>query len=220
MDNLPYIVGQLNGYSFQTQAGGLRNDMAQPYSRNAYTQQSPTSQLAFSPVIDSRHDSLNSLSPSQPSGNPQHKAEFQPDATHLTPHFNTLSHRSEEMSRETSHASYQSSLSSGLRHDGTQEPQMYHQNMLSGSVDMRRALSLYSGAAALQNQLFRFQPGQYRGLNDHFHSLANTCPPAWSNMPQDSLSHAPIDDSVIDYQTNDAVDTGLLGFDVSIFGPG
>jgi hypothetical protein len=196
--------------------------MAQPYSSNAYTQSSPISQLAFSPVNDSRHDSLYSLSPSQPPRYPHHTAESQPDATHLTPHFNNTAHlhRSEDMSRETSHASYQSSMSSGLQYDGTQEAQMYHQNIPSVGTDMRRALSLYSGVAALQNQQLRVQPGHYRLQYKHTDGLANTNHSALSNIPQDSLHDAPLDGSVIEYQTNDAVDASFWGFDVSVFGSG
>lgn len=221
MDDLPYIAGQLIGYSFPAEAGGLRNDMTQPYSNNTYTKQSPTSQLAYSPVIDSRHDSVYSLSPSQSLRHQQHKAEFQPDATHLTPHYNTTHlHRSEDMSRETSHASYQSSMSSDLQYNGVQQIRMHHQDIPPGGADMRRTLSQYSGVAALQNQHVRVYPGQYRAYNDHFNNLANTYPSALSNMPQDNLPNAPMDDSVVDYQTNDTGDTNFLDFNVSVFGPG
>ncbi|KAF3035111.1 hypothetical protein E8E12_004764 [Didymella heteroderae] len=222
MHDLPYIAGQLNGYSFQTHPACLGSDMAQLYSNDGYTRPSPTSPLACSPVIDSHHDSVYSLSPSQPSGYTQRKAEFQPGATHLTPHFNNTSHlhQSEDMSRETSQASCQSSMSSGLQYDGILEAQMYHQNTPKGSTDMRRALSLYSGVAALQNRHFRVEPGQYRALDEHFHGLNDTNPSASSNIPPDSLPNAPMDDSVTDYQTNDTAHTSFLGFDVSLFGSG
>lgn len=222
MVDLPYIAGQLNGCSFQAQVTGLGNNMAQPYSNNAYTQPSPTSQLTYSPLIGSRHDSLYSLSPSQPSRYLQHKAESQPDATHLTPHFNNAAnaHRSEDMSRETSHASYQSSVSSGMQYDGIHNAHGYHHNIPPVGSNTQRALSLHSGVANLQNQLFRAQPIQNRSLNEYNHGPPNSYHSALANMAQNSPHNATMDDSVTDYQTNDAVDARFLGYDFSSFGPG
>ncbi|KAF2631794.1 hypothetical protein BU25DRAFT_196986 [Macroventuria anomochaeta] len=225
MDDLSYTTGQLNGYGFPTGDGGLRNDMAHPYHNNTYTQQSPTSQAVFSPIDDSRHDSVYSLSPSQSwrlSIVQQHKAAFQPDAARLTPHVNTAQHQSEDMSREASRASYQSSMSSGQQFQGSQQLlPSYHNDFTSSSNDMRRTVSIHPDTSALQNQHFRAYPVQHQMYTNHFSSDSNNVyPSAFSTLlPHNPLSPQ-LDDSVIDSHLNDAVDLNLPNIGAHVFGPG
>ena len=162
MDDLPDTAGHFDGFGFSAGSG---NDSFNLYHNN-YTS---TDEVMFSPVVESRHGSVNSLSsPLQLSGFPgvqRYEADLQPDAT---PHFN-IGHpyRSTDMSRETSYASHQSSMSSGQQYHGDQQAQWYSNDIPLSGTSMRRTVSLQADAA---NQQLLSPPSHNRVYSNHLYT--------------------------------------------------
>lgn len=223
MGDFAFTTGQLVHQGSPMGDGSFSSNMAYNSHKNYYTQHSPTSQIIPSPSMTERHDSMYTLSPSQPSRCSvvqQHKAEFQPDAAGLTPHMNSVHNQhSEDMSRETSRTSFVSSMSSDPQYNNGQTIPIYQNDLLPNSTDMRRTVSMYADITTPQNQHFEHYPLQHQMYADRsdlgLHNMyASNLPIA----PQHSSQIAPFDDSVIDYQSHETTGMDFQGFEFGNFG--
>ncbi|KAF3010622.1 hypothetical protein E8E13_003526 [Curvularia kusanoi] len=153
MDDSSYTATQLSAFNFPVSDGGSNNYGVDSYHDNMFAHPNNTDNLLISPAIDSRYDSVV-LSPFQLPGSPVaqlHKADFQPDARLMTPHMDTGHlHRSADMSRENSYASYQSSISSGQHAFGGQQGHWNLNENPSNGASMRRTVSLHAGVSGQQ----------------------------------------------------------------------
>ena len=212
MDDLPDTAGHFDGFGFSAGSG---NDSFNLYHNN-YTS---TDEVMFSPVVESRHGSVNSLSsPLQLSGFPgvqRYEADLQPDAT---PHFN-IGHpyRSTDMSRETSYASHQSSMSSGQQYHGDQQAQWYSNDIPLSGTSMRRTVSLQADAA---NQQLLSPPSHNRVYSNHLYTgHTNAYSPVSSVVHFDDISYdGPLIESNINPSSNGTLHRGSLDFGFGNFG--
>jgi hypothetical protein len=209
MDDLPDTAGHLNGFGF---SAGLGNSGFNPH-HNIYTDEA-----MFSPVVEPQYGSVNSLSPLQLSGFTgvqRYEADLQPDAT---PHFN-IGHpyRSTDMSRETSYASHQSSMSSGQQYHGNQQAQWYPNDIPLSGTSMRRTVSLQADAA---NQQLLSPPSHSRVYSDHLHTgHTNAYSPVSSAILFDDTSYdRPLIESNNHPLSNGTLHRGSLDFGIGTFG--
>lgn len=215
MDDLPDTTGHFNGFGFSAgsagSAGSANNDF-NPYD-NIYTR---PDEIMFSPVVEPQYGSVNSLSPLRLCfpGVQRYKADLQPDAT---PHFDMgHSNRSTDMSRETSYASHQSSMSSGQQYHGAQPAQWYsNDNPLSGA-SMRRTVSSQADAA---NQQLLSPPGHNHVYSDLHTDQINVFPPVSSAVLFDDISYnGSLIESTINSSSNGTLHRSSLDFGIRDFG--
>lgn len=221
MDNLSYTTGHFNDFVFPASDGGSGIDDLHTYQDGAYPHEDSADQYVLSPVIELRHDSACCLSPLQQSGFQTvqyHKADFQPGSSNLTPHLNTDWNRSEDMSRQTSHASHQSSMSGSHRYHGGQQAQGYRSDILPGGIEMRRTVSLYADIA---NQNSRSLPVHHRVRSSHLNLGVPHVYPSVSSIGflDDTPYNAPLDDSIIERLSSGTTHGSFEEFGVGSFDP-
>lgn len=212
--------GQLKDLDFPPRDGGFDDD----YCLSDIYTHTPTNQSGISSAFRSRHGSVYSMSPPQPSNFAalqQYKADFQPGAGGLTPHFNiSPSHRSMDMSREASYASYESSTSSGQQYRVGQQAQSYYNCLSPTGTEMRRTVSMHTSIPIPQ---IRAYPEQHRTHANHFDtSLASVYPPTFPTVPMHSPHYLALDGSRLtknDLPTSET-DMDFLEFGFGFRNPG
>ncbi|OSS49419.1 hypothetical protein B5807_05380 [Epicoccum nigrum] len=212
MDDPPDTAAHFDGFGFS--AGSANNG----FNLYQYTRPNPTDEVIFSPVVEPQHGSVNILSPLQFSGLlgvQRYEADLQPDAT---PHFNMgQPYRSTDMSRETSYASHQSSMSSGQQYHGDQQAQWYsHDNPPSGA-SMRRTVSLQADSA---NQQLLSPPSHKSVYSDHLHTGHTSAYSTVSSVVlfDDNLYDGPLIGSNINPSSNGILHRGSLDFGIGTLG--
>lgn len=185
MAQLTYVTGQLIDFGLTAHDEVSKSNVGDLCPSNVYTHQSPASQTAFLPGYRFIHDSVYSLSSSQLSNFAalqQYEADGQPNAKELSPHSNiSHSHRSVDMSRENSYASFQSSVSSGRQYHGGQAINTHGNGLPSTGTEMRRTVSMYTDISAPQ---IRANSDYSCVDSDHLHpSLARVHPQIFTAVP-------------------------------------
>ncbi|UPX09782.1 uncharacterized protein EKO05_0000465 [Ascochyta rabiei] len=221
----PYNSGHDQGYLHATGDGNLSN-MINSNGYDPFQQQALINRNTHSSTTYSYHDSTNyQLSPQAAQYSPrQHQAKTHPCDAQLTPHTRgTLPYQSETMSRDPSHTSYRSSMSSGQQYGS---PHFEQRNSAPGiwssnRLDMQRSRSMYSDASTLHSQPINPHldaPEAYQQYVDSYdpepiYALA-------TNFLTTTRRHSPnmhLDESVIDFFSN-TTDVNLSDFGMGDIG--